>query len=199
LGLGLPTCSPEYRFTARQARSPALAGCCACSQSARRSIRLERFYVSVPRVREVVCRLMWFEGAKQRADSCPNSGINKPRLFEHRPEPFIVDCRADRRRKWSSSNAADEGVRLSESGFSGAPSWWRSRSVDEDETSWVKSPRLSPQVAWAPPHPVGSARRHEATFLSRRPSRSGVRHRHRPPRLISRHARPPANHAIPRA
>jgi hypothetical protein len=42
---------------------------CASSQSARRSIRLERFYVrSIPRVREIVCALMWVEGAKQRAD-----------------------------------------------------------------------------------------------------------------------------------
>jgi len=32
-----------------------------------------------------------------------------------------------------------------------------------------------------PPRPAGSARRHEATFLSRRPRRSSVRHRQ--PRL----------------
>lgn len=40
---------------------------------------------SIARVREVVCALIGVEGAKQRADSRPNSGINKPRPFEWRP------------------------------------------------------------------------------------------------------------------
>src|SRR5262249_51543274 len=117
-------------------------------------------------------------------------------LLDIGAEPFAVDRPIDDEGSSEpiAARAGDESRRLPTTVGDGADEALASRTaaiaayhvggdpglVEEDETNW-EPPGCPTKPRGPPPCPAGSARRHEATFLSRRPRRSSVRHRQ--PRL----------------